>query len=152
YLKEIELPRSIRPTADLEEALAEREMVIVSVPSHAVRSVMTRAAAALPPDAIVVPTVKGTELDSGRPMTAVLEEVLPPVVHPRLVFLSGPSFAHEVARQRPTVVTVACRHDAYAIAVQSHLSCPWFRCYSDTDVLGVEIAGALKNVIAIAVG
>jgi glycerol-3-phosphate dehydrogenase (NAD(P)+) len=152
YLKEIEFPASIRPTADLGEALADAEMVIVSVPSHAVRDVMARAAPLLPPEAILVSTVKGIELDTGKTMDAVLEEVLPPVHHPRLTFLSGPSFAHEVARHKPTVVTIACRQDAYAIAVQSHLSCPWFRCYSDSDVIGVEIGGALKNVIAIAVG
>jgi len=152
YLKEIEFPRSIRPTADLEAALADAEMVIVSVPSHAVREVMARAARWLPEEALIVSTVKGIELDTGKTMDAVLEEVLPPVHHPRIVVLSGPSFAHEVARHKPTVVTVACRQDAYAIAVQSELSCPWFRCYSDTDVLGVEIGGALKNVIAIAVG
>jgi glycerol-3-phosphate dehydrogenase (NAD(P)+) len=152
YLKEIEFPASIRPTADLGEALADAEMVIVSVPSHAVRDVMARAAPALPAEAILVSTVKGIELDTGKTMDAVLEEVLPAVHHPRLTFLSGPSFAHEVARHKPTVVTIACRQDAYAIAVQSHLSCPWFRCYSDSDVVGVEIGGALKNVIAIAVG
>jgi glycerol-3-phosphate dehydrogenase (NAD(P)+) len=152
YLKEIEFPASIRPTADLGEALAGAEMVIVSVPSHAVRDVMARAAHWLPEEALLVSTVKGIELDTGKTMDAVLEEVLPPVHHPRLTFLSGPSFAHEVARHKPTVVTVACKQDAYAIAVQSHLSCPWFRCYSDTDVIGVEVGGALKNVIAIAVG
>jgi len=152
YLKEIEFPASIRPTADMGEALAGAEMVIVSVPSHGVRDVMTRAARWLPEEALLVSTVKGLELDSGKTMDAVLEEVLPPVHHPRLTFLSGPSFAHEVARHKPTVVTVACKQDAYAIAVQSQLSCPWFRCYSDTDVIGVEIGGALKNVIAIAVG
>lgn len=152
YLKEIEFPASIRPTADLAEALAGAEMVIVAVPSHAVRDVMARAAPDLPEEALIVSTVKGIELDTGKTMDAVLEEVLPPVHHPRLTVLSGPSFAHEVARRKPTVLTVACREEAYAIAVQSHLSCPWFRCYSDTDVIGVEIGGALKNVIAIAVG
>jgi glycerol-3-phosphate dehydrogenase (NAD(P)+) len=152
YLKEIELPEAIRPTSDLAEALADREMVIVSIPSHSVRSVMTSAAAVVPPDAIVVSTVKGIELETGKTMEEVLTEVLPAAHHPRVAVLSGPSFAHEVARRKPTVVTVACRQDAYAIAVQSHLSCPWFRCYSDTDVLGVEIGGALKNVVAIAVG
>jgi glycerol-3-phosphate dehydrogenase (NAD(P)+) len=152
YLKEVEFPASIRPTADLGEALAGAEMVIVSVPSHAVRDVMAQAAHWLPEESLLVSTVKGIELDTGKTMDAVLEEVLPPAHHPRLTFLSGPSFAHEVARHKPTVVTVACKQDAYAIAVQSHLSCPWFRCYSDTDVVGVEVGGALKNVIAIAVG
>jgi glycerol-3-phosphate dehydrogenase (NAD(P)+) len=152
YLKEIEFPRSIRATSELAEALRDREMVILAMPSHAMREVMARAAAQLPPEAILVSTVKGIEVGSGKTMDAVLEEVLPAVHHPRLTYLSGPSFAHEVARRKATVVTIACREEAYAIAVQSHLSCPWFRCYSDTDVIGVELGGALKNVIAIATG
>jgi glycerol-3-phosphate dehydrogenase (NAD(P)+) len=152
YLKEVEFPASVRPTSDLAGALAEREMVILAVPSHAVREVMGRAARLLPAEALLVSTIKGIELGSGKTMDAVLEEVLPEVHHPRLTYLSGPSFAHEVARRKATVVTIACREEAYAIAVQAHLSCPWFRCYSDTDVIGVELGGALKNVIAIATG
>ncbi|HTY17443.1 MAG TPA: NAD(P)H-dependent glycerol-3-phosphate dehydrogenase [Myxococcota bacterium] len=152
YLKEVELPRSIRVTSELPEALADREMVILSVPSHAVREVMARAALVVPAEALLVSTVKGLELGTGKTMNAVLEEVLPEVHHPRLTYLSGPSFAHEIARHKATVVTIACREEAYAIAVQSHLSSPWFRCYSDTDVIGVELGGALKNVIAIATG
>jgi glycerol-3-phosphate dehydrogenase (NAD(P)+) len=152
FLKHIEFPASILPTSDLAEALAQREMVIIAVPSHAVRDVMARAAPLLSPDAMLVLAVKGIELDSGKTMDAVLAEVLPEPFHPRIVVLSGPSFAKEVAERKPTVVTVACREESYAIAVQSHLSCPWFRCYSETDVVGVEVGGALKNVIAIATG
>ena len=85
-------------------------------------------------------------------MDEVLRDVLEPVHHPRLVFLSGPSFAKEVAARKATAVTLACHDETYAISVQESLSCPWFRCYSHDDVLGVEIGGALKNVVAIAVG
>jgi glycerol-3-phosphate dehydrogenase (NAD(P)+) len=152
FLKHIEFPGAIQPTTDLGAALADREMVIIAVPSHAVRDVMGRAAAFLAPDALLVLAVKGIEIDSGKTMDAVLAEVLPEPFHPRITVLSGPSFAKEIAERKPTVVTVACREEPYAIAVQSHLSCPWFRCYSETDVLGVEIGGALKNVIAIATG
>lgn len=152
FLRDIEIPASIRPTGELAEALAGRELVVVAVPSHAVREVMTAAARVLPEEAIIVSAVKGIELDTGKTMGAVIAESLPAALHPRIAVLSGPSFAREVAEHKPTVVTVACREEAYAIAVQSHLSCPWFRCYSETDVLGVEIGGALKNVIAIAVG
>jgi glycerol-3-phosphate dehydrogenase (NAD(P)+) len=152
FLRHIDFPQPIHPTVDLAEALTDREMVIVAVPSHAVREVMGRAAAFLAPDALLVLAVKGIELDSGKTMDAVLAEVLPEPFHPRIAVLSGPSFAKEIAERKPTVVTIACREEPYAIAVQSHLSCPWFRCYSETDVLGVEIGGALKNVIAIATG
>ena len=71
---------------------------------------------------------------------------------PRIVCLSGPSFAREIAEHKATVVTLACREEPYAISVQDTLSCSWFRCYTSTDVVGVEIGGALKNTIAIATG
>ena len=96
--------------------------------------------------------IKGIEVETGLTVNQVLREALDPVHHPRLVSLSGPSFAREIALRKPTVVTVASREEAYAISVQASLSCPWFRCYSNTDVTGVELGGALKNVIAIAVG
>lgn len=152
YLCDIALPENVRGTADLGDALAECELVICAVPSHGVRDVMLRAADLIPEHAILVSTVKGIESETWMRMDQVLEDVLDPVHHPRLVFLSGPSFAREVAEGRPTAVTLACREEAYAISVQASLSNPTFRCYSATDVIGVEVAGALKNVVAIAIG
>lgn len=152
YLTDIELPSNITATADLGEALAGREIVICAIPSHGVRDVMTRAGKAMDPGAILVSTVKGIEVETGLTMDGVLEEVLPEALHPRLVFLSGPSFAREVALHKPTAVTLACQEESYAISVQTALSCPWFRCYTHDDVTGALIGGALKNVIAIAVG
>jgi glycerol-3-phosphate dehydrogenase (NAD(P)+) len=152
YLSEAALPTALRATRDLAETLAAAELVICAVPSHSVREVMSQAAPWLVGDPIVVSTVKGIELDTGMTMHQVLEDVLPARHHPRIVCLSGPSFAAEIAQRLPTVVTLACREEAYAISVQSTLSCPWFRCYSSTDVIGVEMGGALKNVIAIAIG
>jgi glycerol-3-phosphate dehydrogenase (NAD(P)+) len=152
YLSEVRIPESVRATADLEDALDASELVICAVTSHGVRDVMSRAAAVLPEDAVVVSTVKGIELGTWMRMDQVLQDVLAPVHHPRLVFLSGPSVAKEVAAGRPTAVTLACRQESYAISVQESISRPWFRCYSATDVVGVELAGALKNVVAIAVG
>jgi glycerol-3-phosphate dehydrogenase (NAD(P)+) len=152
YLRDIELPGSIRATADLGEALAGRELVICAVPSHGVRSVLAEAARHLDGESILVSTVKGIEVETGMLMHQVLEDVLGKSIRPRLVVLSGPSFAREVAVQQPTAVTLACREEAYAISVQSALSCPWFRCYTHADVVGAEVGGALKNVVAIAVG
>ncbi len=152
YLTEAVLPEALRATTDLEEALRGSEMVICAVPSHAVREVMSKAAPNLAADPIIVSAVKGMEFETGMTMHQVLEEVLAEHHHPRIVCLSGPSFASEIAQRLPTVVTLACREEAYAISVQSTLSCPWFRCYSTTDVIGVEVGGALKNVIAIAIG
>ncbi len=152
YLSHVEIPAQVRATADLAEALEDRELVICAVPSHGVREVMSRAAPHLPDGAIVVSTVKGIELGTWMRMDQVLEEVLGPEHRPRLVFLSGPSFAREIADGLPTAVTLACREEAYAISVQESISSPWFRCYTSTDVIGVELGGALKNVVAIAVG
>jgi glycerol-3-phosphate dehydrogenase (NAD(P)+) len=152
YLKDIELPRNVRATHDLGEALHGREIVICAIPSHGVRDVLSAAAKLLEPEAILVSTVKGIEVATGMTMDRVLEEVLGTAFSPRLVFLSGPSFAREVAERKPTAVTLACREEAYAITVQTALSCPWFRCYTHDDVIGVEVGGAIKNVVAIAVG
>jgi glycerol-3-phosphate dehydrogenase (NAD(P)+) len=152
YLSDITLPERVTATADLAAALDGRELVICAVPSHGVRDVIRRAAPHLPTDAILVSTVKGIELGTWMRMDQVLADVLAPVHHPRLVFLSGPSFAREIADGKPTAVTLACREEAFAISVQQSISSPWLRCYTSTDVVGVELGGALKNVVAIAVG
>jgi glycerol-3-phosphate dehydrogenase (NAD(P)+) len=152
YLSDLAMPEGVTATSDLEEALSGRELVICAVPSHGLRDVMARAAGSLAPGAIIVSTVKGIEGDSGLTMHGVLEEVLPEDHHPRIVCLSGPSFAREIAKRKATVVTVACKEETYAISVQATLSCPWFRCYTNDDVVGVELGGALKNIIAIATG
>jgi glycerol-3-phosphate dehydrogenase (NAD(P)+) len=152
YLTDVELPGNVRATSELAEALSGQELVICAVPSHGVRDVMGKAAAWLSSEAIVVSTVKGIELSTWMRMDQVLRDVLDEVHHPRLVFLSGPSFAREVADGRPTAVTLACEIESYAISVQDSISSPGFRCYTSTDVVGAELGGALKNVVAIAVG
>jgi len=152
YLSDLEIPGSIQASDDLEAALRDRELVICAVPSHNLRQVMRRAAPFLSPDAVLVSAVKGIEYESGMTMHRVLQDVLPELYHPRIVCLSGPSFAREIAEHKATVVTLACREEPYAISVQDTLSCSWFRCYTSTDVVGVEIGGALKNTIAIATG
>lgn len=152
HLVEFDLPDGIRATSNLEEAVSGAELIVIAVPSQSLRDVMLRAAPHIAEGAILLSAVKGIEFETGMTMHQVLEDVLPEAHHPRIACLSGPSFAREVAERKATVVTVACREEAYAIAVQTILSCPWFRCYSHTDVIGVEVGGALKNVIAIAVG
>lgn len=152
YLTDIELPERVRATTDLADALENAELVVCAVPSHALREVMARAAPHLEPGAVIVSTVKGIEHETGMTMHQVLGDVLDPDHHARVVCLSGPSFAREIAQRKPTVVTVASVEETWAVSVQSSLSCPWFRCYSNDDVIGVEIGGALKNVVAIATG
>lgn len=152
YLQNIALPKAVRATADLREALHQRELVICAIPSHGLRAVMQQAAGALHSEALVVSTVKGIENETGMLMHQVLQSVLPAEFHPRIVALSGPSFAEEVAQHKPSAITLACREESYAVSVQAELSCPWFRGYTSRDIIGVEVGGALKNVIAIAVG
>jgi glycerol-3-phosphate dehydrogenase (NAD(P)+) len=152
YLRDIPLPPTLRATLDLEEALRGRELVIVSVPSQALREMLARALPHLAPGAVLVATMKGIELETCMTMNQVFEDVLPEEFHPRVVYLSGPSFAREIAQHKPTAVTVASHELSYAISVQASLSTPWFRCYSHDDVVGVEVGGAVKNVVAIAIG
>ena len=152
YLCDTVIPASVRATSELRDAVANKELVICAVPSHAVREVMREAAPHLAKGAILLSAVKGLEFETGMTMHQVLRDVLPAAHHARIACLSGPSFAAEIAQRKPTVVTIACEDETYAISVQATLSCPWFRCYTSTDVMGVELGGAIKNVIAIAVG
>jgi glycerol-3-phosphate dehydrogenase (NAD(P)+) len=152
YLGEFTLPDAVHPTADLAEALDGCELVVCSIPSHGVREVMSAAGPLIPGGAIVVSTVKGIEVETSLLVHQVLEAVLPEPVRKRVVALSGPSFAREVAAGKPTAVTLACANEAYAVRVQQALSSPLFRCYTHKDIIGVEVGGALKNVVAIAVG
>jgi glycerol-3-phosphate dehydrogenase (NAD(P)+) len=152
YLSEFVLPDSVRVSADLADALEGRAIVVCAIPSHGVREVMRAAGPALAPDAIVVSTVKGIEVETSLLMHQVLGEVLPERSRSRIVALSGPSFAREVAAGKPTAVTLACATEAHAVSVQTTLSSALFRCYTHRDIVGVEVGGALKNVVAIAVG
>jgi glycerol-3-phosphate dehydrogenase (NAD(P)+) len=152
YFPGVELPESFRATNRFEECLKDRDLVFSVVPSHAVRSVMTQAAAHLPEGVPIVSASKGIENETLMTMSEVLEDVLPIVYHPMLAFLSGPTFAREVAQNAPTLASVAARFEKVAEEVQQKVSSLTFRLYTSTDVVGVELGGALKNVIAIAAG
>ncbi len=152
FLGGVELHPELRATVELGEAVAGAELVLSVVPSHVVREVMGRLGPHLPVGVPLVSASKGIENDSLLTVGEVIEDVLPIVHHPVLCFLSGPSFAREVALLRPTAVSVAARFERVAVQVQQRLAAPTFRTYSTTDVVGVELGGALKNVIAIAAG
>jgi glycerol-3-phosphate dehydrogenase (NAD(P)+) len=152
YLPGHLLPERVRATGSLSDALAGTELVVCATPSHALRPVIAEARTHLPSHAPVISVSKGIENDTLLTMTEVLEDCLPEEFHPYLVALSGPSFAKEIIQKMPTVVTVAARWDRVALKCQKVLQTETFRTYTSTDVVGVQLGGALKNVIAIAAG
>lgn len=152
FLPGIKLDPGIGVTNDMAEALAGAELVLNVVPSHLVRGVMRQAAAHIPREAVVATAAKGIEDETLLTMTGVLEEVLPPEVSRRLVALSGPTFAREVAMGVPTAIVAASHDIRVAEQVQQALSTDYLRIYSQTDMVGVELGGAIKNPMAIAVG
>ncbi len=152
YLKGFALPPSLHATADLGEALRGAELVVVVVPSHALRGVMREARALIPSEALVCSASKGIENDSLMLMSEVLEAELGHDAVRRFTYLSGPSFAKETAAGMPTAVVVAGTSEQETHAVQHAFATERFRVYWSDDVPGVEIGGALKNVVAIAAG
>ncbi len=151
FLPGFPVPPKVRPTMDLAEALLDREIVAVAVPSHHLRAVVRGAAKHLFPGACVVSLAKGVENGTLRRMTEVLAEELPEFSG-RLAALSGPTFAREVAEGKPTGATVAAADEKVTAVLQAAFSGKRFRVYAETDVVGIEIGGALKNVMAIAAG
>ena len=152
YLSEIELHPALRATTSLEEALQDAPYIISVSPAQHTRAVMTQAAVHMRPDALVIGASKGIETRTLETMAQVHAEVLPREAAARACFLSGPSFALEVAREQPTAVTIASHDVAAAEQAQQLFQTPYFRSYTSTDVAGVELGGALKNVMAIAAG
>ena len=150
YLTGIVLPSSVEFTRSIEAAVTDKSLVICALPSHAVRGIIASAASYLSAETAVLCGTKGLEEESLKTMGEVLAETLgEPQQH---VFLSGPTFALEVARGLPTAVTVAARDEDIARNVQETLSTQNFRVYSSTDIVGVQMGGVIKNIIAIAAG
>jgi glycerol-3-phosphate dehydrogenase (NAD(P)+) len=158
YLPGYMVPASVKPTADLAEALASAEIVIGVMPSAHVHAIYTRMAPYLTADPVIVSATKGVIGSAGEPSTYLrISEVITAALRARqlsfpLAVLSGPSFAQEVAGARPTAMTIACADTVLAARLQDELSGPALRLYTNDDVVGVELGGALKNVIAIATG
>ena len=153
FLPGFELPDSIQATHDLQAALQDAEIVVSVMPSQHCRTLFEHVAPRLREGALVVSCTKGLEASTLSRMTEVIEDVLRKLhLTPRVGALSGPSFAKEVARGDPTAVTVASVDGELARTVQDAFNSSRFRVYTNDDVIGVELGGALKNVIAIAAG
>ncbi len=152
YLPGLPLPANLSGELDLGRALEGAELVVLAVPSFAMREAAAAMAEHLPADALICSVTKGVEAATLMTMHEVLQDVLPARHHPHLSCLSGPSFAIEVAQGLPTAVTVAAETEETATRVQEAFYSTFFRPYTTTDVVGVEIGGCTKNVIAIACG
>ena len=146
------LPASMKVTSSIESAVKSKTAVLSVAPSHTVRSVATRFAPFLSDTAIIISASKGIEIETLMPLSEVFKDILPKQFHSRLCFLSGPSFAKEVAQKMPTAITLASYDPDIGKRAQNILSTPYFRVYTNPDVMGVELAGSLKNVVAIAAG
>lgn len=150
YLPGVLLPPALRASTNLEEALDDAELVVAVVPSHAMRETMVRAAKAMRSDALVVSASKGIEDATLLTMHGVIAEAIGD--EDRVSALSGPSFAVEVAGGKPAVVVAAATSEAIAERVQNYFHAPMLRVYRSTDMVGVELGGVVKNVMAIATG
>jgi glycerol-3-phosphate dehydrogenase (NAD(P)+) len=152
YLGAHEFVGDVRATCELGEAARDAQIVILAAPSHSMRDLLERMAGELRAEVVLVSATKGIEIETGQRMSEVAGEVLGKQVAARFVCLSGPSFAQEVAAGHPTAV-VAAGYDARAtLAVQAALSFENFRVYTNGDLAGTELGGAVKNVIALAAG
>jgi len=152
FLPGIGIPETVRATGDLHEAVAHARVIVAAVPSQFLRSVVTDLKPLHSEDLLVVNVAKGIENRTLMTMSEMLHDTLPDLDPSRIATLSGPSHAEEVSRKIPTTVVAASTNPGTAQMVQRIFMTPYFRVYASTDLRGVELGGALKNVIAIAAG
>jgi glycerol-3-phosphate dehydrogenase (NAD(P)+) len=152
FLPRVPLPAALRASTNIAHVLDGADLVIFVPPAQHLRAIAELARSHVPANATIVVASKGLEERSLKLLRDVLSEVMPEAGDDRVAFLSGPSFAREVARGLPTDVVVASAHKTAALCAQRWLHSPLFRVYTSEDVVGVEVGGAVKNVIAIAAG
>jgi len=152
YLPGSKLPSTLRATHDVEGALSGVEMVLSAVPTHGLRENLEVTTKHFPRDVPILSATKGIENGTLKLVCGIFEDVLPASQHAQLTYLGGPSFAKEVAQGMPTAVVVAGKNSAATSRVQSILGTDRLRVYTTDDVVGIEIGGSLKNVMAIAAG
>jgi glycerol-3-phosphate dehydrogenase (NAD(P)+) len=151
YLPDLVLPEAVSATTDPAEAVEGVDIVVLAVPSQMLRTNLAQWADLLPSQAAVVSLMKGVELGTTKRMSEVIAEV-GKVGPERIVVVSGPNLAREIAARQPAATVVACVDESMAERVAKACAAPYFRPYTNTDVVGTELGGAVKNVIALAVG
>lgn len=152
YLKSERLPESVTATCELREAVASAEQVLLASPSHATRELLLGMLPFVGPSMLFVSATKGIEIETGKRISEVASETLGQKFEPRFVCLSGPSFAQEVVAGQPTAVVAASRSPEDSQLVQAAFSFENLRVYTNTDLVGTELGGSLKNVMAVAAG
>ncbi len=152
FLPGVPLSQNIQPSNDLDQVAANKDMLLLVMPSHVFRSVAVQMIHHPKEGTLIVSATKGIENMTYLTASGILKQLLPPRLHLQIAVLSGPSFAKEVAKKIPTAVTVAAFDPEVARAVQNIFATEYFRVYTSNDVCGVELGGAVKNVIAIAAG
>ncbi|MEU1231006.1 NAD(P)H-dependent glycerol-3-phosphate dehydrogenase [Streptomyces sp. NPDC005828] len=151
YLPGVELPKGITATADAAEAAADADFTVLVVPSQTLRGNLAAWKPVLAPDTVLVSLMKGVELGTAKRMSEVITEVAD-VPADRVAVLTGPNLAKEIAARQPAAAVVACSDETVAQRLQTACMTPYFRPYTNTDVVGCELGGAVKNVIGLAVG
>ncbi|MCK4690322.1 MAG: NAD(P)-dependent glycerol-3-phosphate dehydrogenase [Desulfuromonadales bacterium] len=152
YLPGIELSGNLTFTSDLQQAVTAKQLLLFVTPSQVTRQVLAQAVPDIAPEALIVSASKGIENNSLLLLSQVFEELLPENMHGQIGFLSGPSFAMEVSQGMPTAVVAAARDCQIAARILEIFSTEKFRVYTHNDIIGVELGGAMKNVIALAAG
>ncbi|MGH8791397.1 MAG: NAD(P)H-dependent glycerol-3-phosphate dehydrogenase [Stackebrandtia sp.] len=151
YLPDVTLSDAVTAAVDAKDVLADAELVVLAIPSQTLRGNLADWAPHLRPDATVVSLMKGVELGTSLRMSEVIEEVAG-VDSSRVAIVTGPNLAREIAAEQPTASVVACTDEARAVAIQDAVTTSYFRPYTNADVVGCELGGAVKNVIALAYG
>jgi glycerol-3-phosphate dehydrogenase (NAD(P)+) len=152
YLREAQIPEDVVAGTDILKAIASSELIILAAPSHATRELLASMTPALRTEMIIVSATKGIEIETGKRISQIVAEVMPSEIASPFVCLSGPSFAREVVDNHPTAVVAASDDLKASRAVQSELSTESLRIYTNDDVVGTELGGSVKNVMAIAAG
>jgi glycerol-3-phosphate dehydrogenase (NAD(P)+) len=152
YLKGHNLADNLQFTDDLEKAAAGKNLLLMVPPSQVFRGLLVEARPFIQPETLLVSASKGIENESLLTMDEVIREVMPTGISEKASFVSGPTFAREVAQQLPAAAVAACRREDIARHIQEVFSTDYFRFYTNTDIVGVELGGALKNVMALGCG
>ncbi len=152
YLPDIKIPEAIQITSNLNEAVKNKHFIVLAIPTQYLRSIIEKIDFGIIKNSVLVNVAKGIEISTLKRVSEIIKDVFPEMDELKISTLSGPSHAEEVARKIPTAVVVGCKSIETAKFVQNEFMNPYFRVYATTDIVGVELGGSLKNVIAIGAG